>query len=450
MSMRIPSFLWLGCAVLAVAATSPAVAQQTAAGQVNKVALLQPLPGSSGASSEAAAAPGDTSSQDLKKAVEEAAPVKVGGKERLTIKGFVSATFFAQDQSFSFGNGQNAQWPETSNTTNKWFSGGDVRNTRLTLDFSGPEVADGWKVGALVEGDFFGGYNGTGAFSHQQAVGRLRLAYADLTKGGTTLRIGQFWSPLFGEVPESLSHIAFPLGYGSAGMVGWRFPGVFLYQQLSQKNSKTKIQLDLAAFEGSWNGPGSPISNLSAGSVGFRPQVEGKLNFMGKTAGGNAWKLYVAGHWDQKDLSGVGGGAPTPLETTITGTGVEVGGSYKVGGFLIHGNVYTTKGAGQQFAAITQFGDIKDTGGWLQLGYDITKRWSVYGFCGMVDANKDDVLKWVGANGRIKNQQGVVMLEWSLGQYQLGLEYLHDEVKVGAAETKVKGNQIALSARYFF
>lgn len=438
-------------ALVAAGVTIPAAAQEATGQQAGKTSVLRPLDGSQGDSGGAADPQGEPTSQDLKKAVEENAPVKPAGKEGLTVSGFLSATFFAQDQNFSFGNGQNAEWPVGPQyKTNKWFNGGDVRNTRLTLAFNGPVSAEGWKFGAVLESDFFGGFNGTGAFSQEQAVPRIRLAFTDLTNGGTTLRIGQFWSPFFGEVPASLSHIAFPLGYGSAGMIGWRFPGIFLYQDLSGKGATVKSKLTVAVFEGSWDAP-SPITNQSAGNVGFRNQVEGRLDFNGKTGGGNAWGLYVAAHWDDKDLTGVNDVNPAGTHgvKSLTGTGVELGGSYKIGPFLIHGNLYTTKATGQQFSAITQFGDIKDQGGWLQLGYDINKRWTVYGFYGMADPNDADVLKWVGPSGRIKNTQAVFMVQYSLGQYQLGLEWLHDEVTM-ATNAKVKGNQIALSTRYIF
>jgi hypothetical protein len=449
MSARTPKFVVFASvvAVLVMGATSPAVAQQ-ATGQGVTTALLLPLDASQGGS-RAAEAAGAAASSPAAPAPQQGIMIKLGGKESLTIKGFISATFFAQDQNFSFSNGQNAEWPTSNYASNGWFNGGDVRNTRLTLAFDGPESADGWKMSALLEGDFFGGYNGTGAFSQEQTVPRLRLAYTDLTKGGTTVRIGQFWSPFFGEVPESLSHIAFPLGYGAAGMVGWRFPGIYIYQKLTPKEAKMQMQLDIGVFEGSWDAP-SPITNQSAGNVSFRNQVEAKLNFAGKDGGGHAWKLYIAGHWDDKDLQGVGNVNPNPAHgvKSLTGTGAELGGSYKIGAFLIHGNIYTAKAAGQQFAAITQFGDIKDTGGWLQLGYDIDKRWSVYGFYGAVDANRNDVLKWVGATGRQKNEQEAFMLEWSLGQYQLGLEWLHDQLTL-VNHSELKGNQIAVSTRFF-
>src|SRR5207248_9042333 len=65
---------------------------------------------------------------------------------------------------------------------------------------------------------------------------RVVRPFVDLSNGRTTLRIGQYWAPLFGEtgsfIPVSLAHIAFPLGLG-ASMIGWRFPVVFLVHHLT-------------------------------------------------------------------------------------------------------------------------------------------------------------------------------------------------------------------------
>ena len=278
--------------------------------------------------------------------------------EGLVIRGFISATMFAQDQNFSFGNGQNAEWPiPPEYTRDRWFYGGDVRNTRLTFAFNGPKVAPAsdWRVGAVLEADFFGGFNGTGAFSGQQPTPRLRLAYADIGNGRTTLRIGQFWSPLFGfsanaatnVLPVSTSHIAFPLGYGS-GLPGWRFPGIFLYQALTPKTSPMNAELQLAVMRGSWDrcfggtsngecstGTNSNINELSAGNAGF-PQVEARLNLGGK-AGKGTWGIYAVGHWDQKDLSGANASLGNDK---LDGKIGELGARLQVDGFLIQGSVY--------------------------------------------------------------------------------------------------------------
>ncbi|MCG6964167.1 MAG: hypothetical protein LJE95_12965 [Acidobacteria bacterium] len=388
----------------------------------------------------------DEAIQQMPEKLAEVSPVKPGGHEKITIKGFISSTFYSQDQNFAFSNGQAAEFPVGSQfTTNKWFSGGDVRNTRLDIGFSGPKLAN-WTSGGLVETDFFGGFNGSGAFSHQQPYMRLRLAYIQLDKPGTRIRIGQDWSPLFGEWPVSSSHIAFPLGYGSAGFVGWRFPGFYLWHDLSAKGARTKTQLQVGVFEGSWSGPGDNVNGGTAGNVSFRPQVEARLNFSQKH-----WKIYVVGHWDQKDLKGANDINPMPAITDkITGTAFEIGGMVTPGNWLIHGNAYWGKGIGQQFGAITQFGDISSNGAWLQVGYNFTKNWSLYGFYGYENPNDQDVMDWVGANGRTKNQMYNLHLRYAIGPYWFGLEWLHDKVDLGTAGNSVKGNQLAASWRYVF
>jgi outer membrane protein OmpA-like peptidoglycan-associated protein len=383
--------------------------------------------------------------------------VEPGG---LTIRGFLSASVFLQDQNFAFGNGQNAEWPAGPEfTRDEWFSGGDVRNTRLTLAFDGPKVAKGpWKLGGQLEMDFFGGFNGTGAFSDEQPIPRLRLAFADIGNGRTTIRIGQFWSPLFGNVPVSTSHIAFPLGYGS-GMPGWRFPGIFFYQTLSPKGAPLTTDLAVAVMTGSWDrcvggtvngdcptgGANANINSLSAGNAGW-PQIEGRFNLGGK-AGKGSWGLYVVGHWDQKDLSGANASLPNDK---LDGWIGEFGARYQFGGFLVHGNIYTSDSAGQQFTAITQFGEFKSTGGWIQAGYDFTPNWGVYGFYALDDPDDDEVLLALGNAARLKNEIFTGMLRWKTGPYSIGLEYLHSDLESGLAKVKTKGNQIILSALYNF
>src|SRR5256885_2989102 len=46
--------------------------------------------------------------------------------------------------------------------------------------------------------------NGNPPFGDEQPQMRIRFAYVDLSNGRTTVRIGQYWSPLFGETPVSL------------------------------------------------------------------------------------------------------------------------------------------------------------------------------------------------------------------------------------------------------
>src|SRR3989442_15894328 len=155
--------------------------------------------------------------------------VKFGEGQTLTISGFISASMFADRGLFGrFGQGQNAELAAAVQpTTDKLVTDGDVRNTRINFTFSAGPVLGKWAPKATLESDFFGAFNGAPPFGDEQPQFRVRFAYVDLGNGRTTVRIGQFWSPMFGEVPVSLTHIAFALGYGASGKIGWRYPGIF-------------------------------------------------------------------------------------------------------------------------------------------------------------------------------------------------------------------------------
>src|SRR5467141_3530864 len=180
--------------------------------------------------------------------------VKLGEGETLTITGFANVTLFTNIGLFSapFGQGQNAELSaQVADTTDKTFTDGDFRNTRLNFTFASQPVLGGWRTMETVELDFFGAYTGAPPFGDEQPQIRGRLIFADLTNGRTTLRIGQDWSPSFAQTPVSLTHIAFPLGYGASGKIGWRFPGVFLFQDLSATGAPLNVQPQLAAMKGS-------------------------------------------------------------------------------------------------------------------------------------------------------------------------------------------------------
>ena len=372
--------------------------------------------------------------------------VQTAGDAKLTIRGFISFSFFAQNQNFAFGNGQNAEFPVPPEfETDEWFLDGDVRNSRLTLAFVGPEVDEDLEFAAVVEMDFFGGFAGTGPFSDEQQTPRLRLAYFDIIRGKTTIRFGQAWTPLFGNVPKSLSHVAFPLGYGAAGNIGWRFPGVYVYRSLSDEDAKIAKKLTFAAFRGSWSGPGDNLNSGSAGNASFGPEVELRYDASGKTSGGGTWSAYLVGHWDQKDLSGANATAPGD---SLDGTALGLGAKYGQGKFSIQGNAYHGQAIGQQLGHITQFGDIAGWGAWIQPGIKLSENWAGYLFYGVDDPDDADVL--ASGQSRLENQMLATSVEWSLGPYSIGAEWLHATLTSGADRIETDGDQISLSAMYRF
>jgi hypothetical protein len=402
-------------------------------------------------------------------AQQPAPQVRPGAQSTITLRGFVSASAFLQDNTFGFGNGQNALWaglysPTQPNPpTNPWILSGDVRNTRLGLDFRGPPIAGGWSVNGSIEMDFFGGWAGfpspVGAFTDEQPVPRLRLAYADLTRAGTTFRVGQFWGPLFGYVPASVTHLSFPLGLGSGGKIGWRFPGIFFYQNLTDAEATTRAQFQIAAMRGSWVAPeGAVVNHLSPGETSGFPQLQTKLELTGRTDGGINWGTYIAAHYDQKDLRPYGSDTPPPgQEARLDGHAFAGGIRIVPGPLTLHASAHTGRAIGQLLGDFTQFGDISSWGAWGQAGFAFTPSWSLWGYYGTVRPDNDDV-RTAFPNGpaRLENNQVATMLRYATGPYQLGFQWFKAETDWWLAtaatprEQTATGNQYSFSVVYSF
>src|SRR5256714_21204 len=383
--------------------------------------------------------------------------VKLGEGETLTISGFVNGTLFNSRGLFSsFGQGQNAEIAAprvpivgppavpAQPGVNQGIVDGDVRNTRINFTFNAPPAIGKWAPRATIEADFFGGFNGAPPFGDEQSQFRIRHAFVDLSNGRTTLRIGQFWAPFFNtDIPVSLVHIAFPVGLGSGGVVGWRFPGVFLYHELTP-TSPLKIQLQVAALKGA--GPTTSgrdsTNNIGNGEASGLPQIETRLNASRKFQN-VTWSGYVTYHLDWKDLNGT-----NVRGSNITDWGVETGQYIAAGSFTLHGNFYYGKGLGTQFANINQFQpQIRGWGAWAQAGYDFTSHWSVWADYGM---DQPDYARFnretTGTLLRQLSHTGSALLRVRAGRYAAGLEYFRNTTRWSTGGTSA--DQYALSALY--
>jgi hypothetical protein len=371
---------------------------------------------------------------------------------QVAFHGFIDATAFSQTRSFTYGNGQNAEYPIPGSPGD--LSGVDVRNTRFMFDLTGAKIAGNWTGGAHLEMDFFGGNNGTGAYSVEQPLPRLRQAYMVIQNPvtGSTIKIGQMWDLIFplDNLPDSISHLAFPLGYGT-GLIGWRFPGIIYSQLLNKPAGGPQWELDLGAFEGTWVGPGSPINYVSAGNAGFRPQIEAKLHVQQA----KDWMLYLAGHWSQINLAGVGDTEPTPIRRQFSSTAVELGGQWTPGPWIFKSTIYDGQGIGQIFGDLSQFGDIRDKGGYVSGGYKFTPRWSTYVTYTVSEPNSHQVIEWLnnGSTGLLKDRQVAASVRYTVGSYAFALEAIHallDTTTNGRTRLSTSGNQVNLSAMYTF
>jgi hypothetical protein len=343
------------------------------------------------------------------------------------LTGFISSTTFVQSDAFGFGNGQNAQWVRAARVgTSDRVTGADVRNTRLTLLLPSTQVSTAFCTGGLVEIDFFGGFNGAGPYADEQPVPRLRSAYAEIGHGRTILRVGQAFAPIFGNVPVSPSHLAFPLGYGAAGTIGFRSPGVFLLHDFADPTSRHRVGLQLAAFRGSWNGPGDLTDHGSAAEAAAVPQIEARLDLGGRVGDHTRWSTYIVGHYDEKQLGSEG--APTIL----AGRAIAAGARIDHGMLTIHGNGYTGRAIGQQLGQLAQFGDIGGGGAWVQAGLRPGAGLSAWAFVGQDDPDDAELLGQLAGDVRLRNRLGAASLQWTAGGYTAGLQWLRAGTDWGA------------------
>lgn len=90
----------------------------------------------------------------------------------------------------------------------------------------------------------------------------------------------------------------------------------------------------------------------------------------------------------------------------------------------------TGRGLGVVFGDLVQFGDIKDTGGFIQTGDGFTPQWSAHAFHYISKPGTNDVTAWMGhdASGQLESQQATLTLIYSAGPCDASLDAMHDKL----------------------
>jgi hypothetical protein len=373
--------------------------------------------------------------------------------------GFVGGSVFSEtgDGPLSSGGGAGA-WVVTSAgaaaaptakfATDKGNIGGDVRQTRLNFALTGTQIFEGATPRAFAEIDFFGG-NTAGAFGDVSIAPRLRVAFAELklAKTGTMVRAGQDHDLILGIVlPQTVGHVAFPLSY-QAGSLGWRRPGVGVYQTISVPGN---MKLEIAASVGrsQWDATNTTVT----GPASNLPAFQARLKLQAKI-----FEAFVAGHYNQTDITGVGvGGGNSSIDTRAVTAGGKVsymGATLAGAGYMgrnlapLAGNLLQVQPA----AALALPGgpaDIDEVGGWAQLGYNITPTISAWALAGFSNPDDEDLIKATLRRSRNVNASG--MLRYQSKGYTAGVEYTMFRTSYTDRAEPLKANQLMLSGMYFF
>ena len=385
---------------------------------------------------------------------------------KFDLHGIVGTSLYVQSNPSQVLNGQGPLLLTTENATSgQSTTGFDLRQTRLRFSVSGPQVLGGATTHGVVESDFFN-LEGPGGYGEINLMNRLRIAYAELNWGDTSIRFGQDWELLFNEFPTSLGHMAFPVTY-FAGLSGWRGAGVTFFHKYGISET-SNLEGAIQVLRSDWEAPydfGRSTSNqlnVSAGQLSALPGLEGRLKW---TSGKDF--VYLAGHWSQVDgtkvsaliYPGVAGADVNPISTSRKWDVLEgkVGGKVTFSDFTLQGDFYVGKNTAPLIGEELQWytaNDVHEVGGWAQLGYNFTKTLSIWGVYGTSRSNEDQVRSAGG--GRFANTVAGGMLMYREGPFGIGPEFYHIETKstkasgAGAPDGVMDGNQFMFSGMLFF
>lgn len=427
---------------------------------------------------------------------------------QFSFRGTVALTLYAQDTPVITGNGVGALAGPLPMLGDSWHMGGDIRQTRFSLNVRGPELL-GATPSASVELEMAGGNQiytvpaapsvvvvrdaagnpvGTGtapgfsssAQGDESLLPRLRTAYVEFNWNGgeNVLRAGQYHNLLLAMVSASGAHPA-TLGYG-AGQLGWRAPGL-TYSHKFRFTPDVSLDTAVQVNRNSWN-DNAPVclpnmappamnclpAGVSLGEAGL-PQVEARVLLSGPLTESpwphyapSLWQFHMIGHWDRKDLSGVNAIAPAGVRDSLTTYAFEMGGKYKLGPVLAAVNGWYGQNTGGLFGNIFQIQapdrpDVRGFGVWGQLGVSIVNGFSVWAFAGVDRPNRSDAL--AAGFSRLSNLQLALMLAYVNGPLMATLEWLQiaTEQPLAAAVpgapqaiATYRGNQPSFTIAYAF
>jgi hypothetical protein len=181
------------------------------------------------------------------------------------------------------------------------------------------------------------------------------------------------------------------------------------------------------------------------------------------TAGGFKYMGYLVGVFHSIKLDGFGAGVAPPAwaagKKSIDGNVFEVGGNLTYSPVALSFNYYTGKATGNMLGSMLYFGDIKDSGYWVQLAGNFTKELSLNIAYGAGTPNEADIRRVAtsaalgGTGARLANTLMGGMLKYQDGGYALGVEFWRNTTKWANSPTthvSTSATQVIGTAAYFF
>ena len=311
--------------------------------------------------------------EKVEKKAEEAATRVLSGF-RFKPYGYIKLDAVYDDSRTNYGNFILYVPDESKNDNNNEFNM-TARQTRIGIDILAPESSD-WEAKGKIEIDFYG--DGT-AKHENKAEPLLRHAFLEVKKGRFSLLAGQTFDLISPLVPDVLNYT---VGW-AGGNIGYRRP------QLRATNiyplgesSKLSMALAIARTTGSGDFMGENVGE----NVGF-PTVQGRLALTTKLLTKKDTVFGISGHYGEEEYQGrikswsLNGDFDIPLSDRVSVKG-EVFAGYNLDDYF--------GGVSQGVNTTTQEA-IRAIGGWMQVGYQHSKKWRYNVGLGIDDPRNDDL-----------------------------------------------------------
>ena len=419
---------------------------------------LQKLKSESPAPTAAAARPTEPKVGDA--AARQPKPVDLGNGIRLTPYGTLFFNAYGNS-----GGTNNADVPLFATPSGSGSVSASARQTRLGLRLEGARIGHA-RIGAVIEGDFFGGFPSVG-IGENFGVVRLRLAYARLDWERTSVTVGQDWMVFAPANPVSIAAAGIPQ-MAAGGNLWARLPQVRVDQKL---NSNLTVQAAvLQSQTGDFSTNAAFLVQPTSGSASRVPFLQSRLaysnaNWLGTKKAGS---IGVSGHFG---MSRVFTG-PTNVRNDIESTGVAVDWNFPIvervtvvgeaftgrnlGGF--QGGVfqsYNTDFAYADGSTLTPGGvrSIGTSGGWIQVGYTppvLRNRLGIYGSVGIDDPVNRDLVSVSSRDWRTRNVVVAANAIYKFTpQFAVGAEFRRFQTDHFNSGRK-NANHVNLGATYMF
>lgn len=320
-------------------------------------------------------------------------------------------------------------------------SGGTIRQTRLGVFVTDPDVLGGTFTGE-VDADFFGGQQPSSG-GRTFPLLRLRRALGVLQWAHAQLLFGQE-SPLVAErSPRSLASVGFPDFAGAGNLWLW-IPQARLTVESRAATARVGLQAAVLAPTAA-TAQTAFATLLDSAERTKRPMLQGRLRF-GWGPADDPSEIAVGGH-----LGWLKGLDSTAGDTLLVSKAVTLDARIKIGIAELIGEAYTGQalaglgggGIGQSTGAAGV--PVRTKGGWGQLNIRPVPHLMFGGGCGLDDPKDADL----PATGRLRNLVCEGHAEWRPpGPLVFGFEYRHFSTRYQGGD--FSASHLNLAAGYHF